>query len=302
MIKLSVVIATYNRAEGLARTLGSLSEQTLDRDLWEVVVVNNNSSDDTEPRFLAWQSASPGIVSRIVFEPNQGLSHARNRGIAEARGEYIVIIDDDELASAKFCQTYYDFFRAHPSISAAGGRMIPFYEYPVPQWLTPYTEHPLASTLDLGDTQRVFPRRKYPIGGNMAFRSRVFKQYGAFNPDLGRKGSKLLAGEEKDLFHRLRKAGETICYVPDAIIFHIIPESRFSKDYFDRVTHMSGVSERIRTLRRSIFAYFGRLLEEIFKWCATVILGVWYMLRGTASKGKYLVRMRWNITRGLLFG
>jgi len=302
MPKLSIVIATYNRAEALVRTLDSFVEQTLDPVLWEIVTVNNNSADNTDARFAAWQAAHPKINARIVFEGKQGLSCARNCGIEASKGEYIAIIDDDELVNIRFCEAYYTFFKTETSAAGAGGRIVPLYEYPVPVWLTKYTERPIAGTLDLGEKCIPFPQRKFPGGGNMAIRRSILKKYDAFNPALGRTGNIPLAGEEKELFRRLHRAGEKIYYIPDAIIYHVIPESRFEPAYFRRLTRMSGVSERIRTLQHSLLAYLMRLLGEVVRWAMTLALALVYLLRGTPSKGGYLIHMRWNITRGLLGG
>ena len=299
---LSIIIATYNRAAGLVRTLDSLAGQTLAPALWEIVAVNNNSTDDTEARFAAWQAAHPALNARMVFEGKQGLSHARNCGIGASQGEYIVIIDDDELVNTRFCEAYHTFFQANTPVAAAGGRIVPLYEFPPPVWLTKYTERPIAGTLDLGEQCIPFPGQKFPGGGNMAVRRSILKKYDAFHPALGRTGNTPLSGEEKELFLRLRRADEKIYYIPDAIIYHVIPLSRFEPAYFARLTRMSGVSERRRTLQHSRFAYLTRLLGEAVRWAATLALACLYLLRGIPSKGKWLIRMRWNITCGLLLG
>ena len=98
MNTISLVIATYNGAKKITRTLQSLTEQTLDKALWSVVVVNNNSSDNTTQVVEEFIAAHPELSIKLVNEPQQGLSFARNRGIDESEGEYIAIIDDDEIA------------------------------------------------------------------------------------------------------------------------------------------------------------------------------------------------------------
>ena len=302
MIELSIVIATYNRAQPLLRTLGSLARQTLDPALWEVVVVDNNCADDTAARFARWAEAHPKVNARLTREPQQGLSPARNRGVAESAGAYIAIIDDDEEVNPEFAESYFRFFRDYPGAAAAGGRIVPLYEYAPPAWLSPYTERPIAGTLDLGPEARPFPAWKFPGGGNMAVRRSALVRYGAFDPALGRTGANPLAGEEKELFGRLRAGGEQVWYVPGAVIYHIIPESKFDPAYFDRLTRQSGVSERIRTQGISRAAYLARLLAEAVKWGGTLALAAGYALRGEAIKGRYLIRMRRNVTCGLLRG
>lgn len=297
-IKISVVIATYNRAASLLRTLESLARQTASPEEFEIVVANNNSTDDTPGTYERFRVSHPELNLRVVFEPEQGLSPARNAGIAAARGDTIAIIDDDEEVNPEFVEAYADFFEHHPDVAACGGRIVPRYESAVPKWLSPYTERPIAGPLDLGDEIREMPRGSYPGGGNMAIRQWAVEQYGAFDPRLGRTGNNPMGGEEKELFGRLRAGGEKIYYVPGAIIYHIIPESKLTTDYFDRLSRMTGVSERIRS--QSERKYLHRLLSECLKWAGTLVLAAGYLLRGAPAKGHYLIRMRWNITRGLL--
>ena len=106
MIRLSLIIATYNRARPLLEALESVVAQDAPPALWECVVVNNNSQDDTEARFADFAARHPAFALRMVREPRQGLSHARNCGIAAARGEYLAIIDDDERINPGFVAAY----------------------------------------------------------------------------------------------------------------------------------------------------------------------------------------------------
>ncbi len=294
---LSIVIATYNRGPSLIRTLRSVvGQHNLDRGEWEVVVVDNNSTDDTQ-QLVAQFAASYGEVVdlRIVKESRQGLSPARNRGIADSRGSIIAIIDDDEEVNTGFGRAYLDFFDEHPDVAAAGGRVIPHYDFKTPRWLSPWTERPISGTLDMGDRVREFDAGHFPGGGNMAVRREALNRVGLFNPELGRTGTKLLAGEEKDLFARLRAAGEKIWYVPGAQILHIIPRERLTLSYLARVSRMVGVSERVRTGRspRRIFA-------EAIKWGATLLLVIFYTLTLRPAKAWGLLVLRWNVTLGLL--
>lgn len=300
MIKVSVIIASYNRADHLRRTLESLACQSADRESFEIVAVNNNSSDHTLQTGVEFSAKFPEINFKMVTETKQGLSYARNCGIENSVGRYIVIIDDDQIVNYRFVESYIDFFDSHPHVAAAGGVIVPLYEYTPPGWLTSYTERPIAGQLDLGDYIRLFPKKKYPGGGNMAVRRSAIERYGMFDPALGRTGNTPLGGEEKEFFARLRKGGEQIYYVPNAIIHHIIPQSKFHRDYFDRLTIMTGYSECIRTKKQGGRAYVAALLREAVKWGATLLLWLGYMLKGEPSKGHYLMIMRRNITQGLL--
>lgn len=301
MVEISVIIATYNRGEQLLRTLQSLTTQSLDRELWELVVVDNNSKDNTQELFKQFLKEHPKVKNmRIVFEGSQGLSHARNRGIRESTGKYIAFMDDDEEANPEFVESYLNFFKTHPEAAAAGGEMIALYEYETPKWLSPYVEQALSSTIDLGDRVKPLKKGRYPIGGNMAFRRSSFEKYGVFNPDLGRTGEKLLGGEEKDLFNRVREGGGEIYWTPDPKILHIIPESRLTKGHLVELSKMIGQSEQVRTRSLSRWRYLGRLFSELIKWAGTLLISLGYILTGRASMAQYLCIMRWNVTKGLV--
>ena len=298
MPRLTVVVATYNRSQSLVRCLESFRTQSSPRTEWEVVVVNNNSKDDTEQRFARFAEENPNLPIRMVLEERQGLSHARNCGMAAAESPYIAIIDDDETVNEDFVRGYIEFFDAHPKAVAAGGRIVPSYEQGRPSWISPYTERPIANPLDLGEEVRPFGRGRCPGGGNMAVRREAIERYGAFDPSLGRTGKRLIGGEETDFFNRLSRSGEPFYYVPTSIIYHHISPDKLTHDYFTRLSYAIGVSEQIRT--RQIGRYGSRLVSEAVKWGATLVLAVGYTLSLRWSAARYLVLMRWQITRGLL--
>ena len=298
--KLSLVIATYNRGAKLAVTLDSLLAQTLPQELWEVVVVNNNSTDDTAERFAAYAAAHPELDVRMVRETEQGVSAARNRGIAESRGEYIVVIDDDERVGPGFLACYYELFESRPGAVAAGGRILPGFESLPPRWMSKYTERAIAGTLDLGDRMREFPEGKFFGGGNHGYRRSAVARYGGYDASLGRTGTVLLAGEEKEFYGRLRAGGEQVVYLPDAVIYHLVEPERLTRAYFVRLCRNIGRSERRRTRAVARGAFAGRLAAEAVKWAGASVLALGYLLRGRPAQGGYLLLMRWQITAGLL--
>lgn len=293
MIRISLVIATYNRATPLMEVLGTVTAQDLPAPEWECVVVDNNSHDDTQQRFAAFAATHPAYNLRIVREAQQGLSHARNRGIAESTAPYIAIIDDDERINPGFLSAYAALFDADPSAVAAGGEIIASYPSGRPAWMSRYTEIPIANPMSFGSCVRPFPAGKIPGGGNMAFRREALVRCGAFDPALGRVGGKLTGGEESDLFERLRRAGEELWYVPGAVMWHIIPPEKLTEEYFRRLCYNIGVSQRTRALihHRLLHAR----LSELFKWGATLVL----CCTMTPLQSRWLFLMRRQITRGM---
>ena len=272
MTSLSIVIATFNRSQSLLRALTSFIGQSAPTDQWEIIVVNNNSSDDTEQRVLEFAEQHPGLPLQMVCETRQGLSYARNCGIEASSAPYIAIIDDDETVNPDFVRAYIDFFDSHPDAVAAGGRIVPAYEADPPKWISPYAERPIANPLDLGESVRPFPKDRCPGGGNMGVRRSAIERYGAFDPALGRVGQKLIGGEETDFFERLSRSGEPFYYIPQAIIYHHIPPQKLTHDYFVRLCRMVGVSARIRSRQNG--RYSAALAAEAAKWAATLVLSL----------------------------
>ena len=297
MIRLSIVIATYNRSSQLLNLLQSVVEQTLPRQEWECVVVNNNSTDDTASAFETFSARYPDCNLRMVLEPNQGLSYARNRGIRESEGEYIAIVDDDERIAPDFVASYVALFDNVPDAVAAGGPIVAEYPTGRPRWMSAFTERPIANTMYFGDQVREFPRGRVPGGGNMALRRSAVRRYGVFDTSLGYVGESLVGGEESDLFERLQIAEAKYYYVPQAVMYHVIPKEKLTSDYLRRLSYNVGVSQ----LRRARYYHRkGRVrLGEVGKWLATLVLAAWYGITLQWRKAKYLLLMRYNITRGL---
>lgn len=293
MIRLSLVIATYNRAEQLMVTLGSVAMQSAAPETWECIVVDNNSSDDTRQRIVAFAKQHSRLNIRYIFEKNQGLSHARNAGITASCGDIVAFIDDDERIVEEFITAYIELFDQHPDAMAAGGKIIAEYPTGRPRWMSHYTEQPIANPMDFGESVRLFPTGRIPGGGNMAMRRRLFDTVGVFNTTLGRTGKRLLGGEESDLFERIARLEYRVYYAPRAVMYHIIPAEKLTHDYFVRLATNTGISQRTRAEQNNRLAklYIG----ELMKWAATLLL----CLTHRPAQSRYLMLMRWHISKGI---
>lgn len=295
-MELSIVISTYNNAASLERALKSVAMQDADKSIWECVVVNNNSTDDTAVRVAAFAKAHSDINIKLVDEPQQGLSYARNRGIAESKGQFIAFIDDDETINEGFVSAYIDLFRNHGAFVGSGALKV-CYETARPKWMSYYTEKMIANPLDLGSEIITITRTITPTGGNMAFNREVFNLYGNFDTNLGRKGGELFGGEENDLFERIRDLGERIFYTPHAIAYHHISGKKLTPEYFDKLSYGVGVSKRMRAEKRDS-------LEELYsdekaKRRYTLLLSIFYILTFRPQKAIWLRRMRNGISKGI---
>ena len=236
----SVVIATYNRAADLRGTLESLARLQPDGD-WEVLVVDNNSTDDTRAVVEAASCRFP-VALRYVFEREQGRSPALNAGIRAAAGDIIVTTDDDVRVEPDWLT------RAGEALGRfqceyVGGRVLPIWGGARPAWLPDRggKHWAVIALLDYGPEPIEFGAR-VPLGVNMAFHRRAFDRAGLFDPHTGRKAGTLLGQEVREWCIRARAAGVRGFYAPELSLRHIIPASRLNKSYFRRWFYWRGIS------------------------------------------------------------
>jgi glucosyl-dolichyl phosphate glucuronosyltransferase len=230
-IDITVLLCTYNRSQRLGETLESLVFQSLPESLcWEILVVDNNSADETRQVVEGFQRRYQNRV-RYLFEPKQGISHARNAAIREAAGDILAFIDDDETATPNWLQNLTMNLHSD-EWAGAGGRVLPPSSFSPPPWLLKtswFAAGPLAS-FDKGlDGAEL---REPPFGANMAFRKEVFTKLGGFRIDLGRSGANMISNEDTEFGRRVLAAGLRIRYEPSALIYHPVEERRLRKDYF----------------------------------------------------------------------
>lgn len=297
---LTVIICTYNRAKYIGPLLESIAANDLNKKEYEIVLVDNNCTDNTRAICEEFAAAHKELRFRYVVEEEQGLSAARNKGIKEAKGEVIIYVDDDALVDTHYLRDYAEWFAAHPETMACGGPIEPLYETQEPDWMTPYTKALLTAWMNYGDKVCEYPKGRFPGGGNAAYRKCVFEKVGLFNTALGRKGGNLMGSEEKDIFDKMHVLGMQVLYLPTPVLHHCIPQTKLEKDYFNRLTLQIGVSERHRTLAISGRKYLKRLFSEFIKWCGTFVLLCGYIISFHPMKGWKLVQFRWNVTKGLL--
>jgi glucosyl-dolichyl phosphate glucuronosyltransferase len=296
-MKISAIICTYNREAYILDALTSLQDQSLDPSLYEIILVDNNSTDATPLLCMDFsRHTKQGIQFHYYKETQQGLSHARNRGIVLARGEYVAFLDDDAVACKAYLQEICDFFEHHSSVDAIGGRIFPKYEQEPPSWMPSYIT-PLFSILDLGEIDKPFSSGNYPVGANMAFRKEVFAKSGLFNTELGRTGKNMMGGEEKDLFYRIQKHSCAVWYAAKPWVYHIIPAQRMTKSFIYAQAIGVGVSERRRTYKTA--AYIMSVCKELLKWGASFLLALQYLILAKPGKARMILLFRVWVSQGL---
>lgn len=293
MIRLSLIVATFNRSEQLLTTLRSVALQSHRAEEWECIVVDNNSKDNTRAVVEKFISEHATLNIRYKFVEEQGLSFARNGGIREAKGDIVAFIDDDERIVADFVSAYISLFDLHPDAMSAGGEIIAEYPTGRPRWMSRYTEEPIANPMSFSQHIRLFPKGRIPGGGNMAVRRKALDIVGLFDTSLGRTGKSLTGGEESDLFERMAEHEMACYYLPRAVMYHIIPSEKLTLDYFKRLNFNNGRSQ----LRRAELHHRTPILyiKECAKWVATLLL----CLVHRPAQSRYLLTMRYQISRGI---
>lgn len=248
-IRITVAIPTYNRANFLRQILSGLAGQDYAPAGFEVLVVDNNSTDET--RAVVEEFAGAATAPRYIQEPTQGLNHARNRAIAEARGEIVVFADDDILVPTDWLTNLTGPIESDAlrRIGAVGGEVIPVFPDGVPGWVS-HWHRPLKYREEAG------PISKQPMGANLAFPKWVFERLGLFEPTLDRCAKYLFDGGDGDMIRRVRAAGLEVWFAPAARVEHQIPASRTSLRYNARHAFDSARSRVIARVREGGAAAF----------------------------------------------
>jgi len=237
MLDLSVVICTHDRYEALSRSVDRLIGCADFSDRCELLVVENTPP----PRRRSIKLPPRGNLRRTVCE-TPGLSSARNHGIGEARGAVIAFLDDDALVEPGWCSAILRRMDAEARLLAVGGKVVPRYDSAV---LPPWYDQRLAgylSCIDWGMTPRYLRAGEWVVGANMAFRRDVFRQYGLFDVNLGRRGTaSLLSNEETALLARIGL--DRVFYDPDIAVQHLIPVERLTARWFRSRVYWQAISD-----------------------------------------------------------
>jgi glycosyltransferase involved in cell wall biosynthesis len=228
-MNVSIAIATYNRADELQKTLaGLLQLDTAGCPEHEVLVVDNNSKDETAAVVNRMMPVFGGRL-RYVREQKQGLSHARNRAIDDARYEIVAYLDDDVDTDPQWLKCLCAAYDSE-DVAVVGGRAYLVYPGPKPRWLGESIEG-LLTKVDLGPDRRTVDPSEL-CGVNLSFQKVWLERAGGFRTDMGRVGTTLLGGEDTDMGERIAAIGGSVMYEPNAIVGHRVPQSRLSRKWF----------------------------------------------------------------------
>jgi glycosyltransferase involved in cell wall biosynthesis len=244
-LNVSVVICTYNRCDSLRRTLDRFCRMKVPADLqWELIVVDNNSTDTTRS---VCDELAGRLPLRYVFEPRQGQSSARNRGIQEAAGDLVAFTDDDVDVSQDWIAQLHQAAVRHPEAGFFGGRIIPRWERPPPGWLAKHSATLLkgmAMHFDRGDTECLVASGDKPFfGANMAFRKTLLAPGPSFREDIGLSADAATRQDETVFMNELLAQGHKGLYAPAVVVFHRNPPSRMTERYVREWFRGHGISK-----------------------------------------------------------
>ncbi len=294
--QISLVICTYNRDKYLPGTLATIVKQSIDKSKFELLIIDNNSTDNTAVITEKFIKENPAINTRYFFEPNKGLSFARNRGIAEAAAPVIAYIDDDVILPENYLDTLPAFFNEYTNASGAGGKVMPKYEHgEEPVWMNKYLNG-FIGKVDHGENIKLFSKAmKYPAGCNMIYKKEILLAAGGFNNAL------TFRSDDKYIFHAVKKVSDKIYYLPQAWLYHYIDEARLKASNFKNLYLKTGNEERKRVVAASgTWGWIKKLAEFKIKFGVSLLLFFLFMIKGEYQKGKYTMLSQWYTLAGFL--
>ena len=234
---ITCILCTHNpRPAYLARTLDALRAQTLPVELWELIIVDNASQEPVSGRFDLSQ-----LNARVILEPRLGLTQARLTGFQNARFDWLVLVDDDNLLAADYLEQAQRIASEHPQLGAFGGRVEGEFEGVPPEWVLPHLEVLALRSLDRSVWSNFYDWRSTPIGAGMVVHTsvaRAFAEMADISPIkllLGRKGDSMASAEDVDLAYTALDLGYGIGRFTELNLTHLIPKERFDPAYLERL-------------------------------------------------------------------
>lgn len=296
-VRLSVIIATWNRAASLAEALSSIEKLEVPPTIsWEVFIVDNNSTDDTKAVCQKFVRQNPGRF-HYLFEQRQGQSCALNTGIENAQGEILVFTDDDITVDKHWLAETVKVYETFPCIGV-GGKIVDTWVSEKPSWLSldgPYKLMAAIVRLDRGDEPCELTTP--PYGANLSVRKEAFQKYGDFRTDLGPTGGSEIRGGDTEFCWRLLHAGEKLIYAPKAIVYHPVAENRISKRYFKEWYYAFGqAAARMERAPEHTVRYFG-FPRYLLRTCLHDLL-LW--MTSFSAKRRFFYKLQLFITWGRL--
>ena len=227
----SVIIPSYNRSNLIEFTLKSLVEQDYPHNLFEIIVVDNASTDNTADVVKKWVARYPDLI-RYEYEDRQGSHFARNGIIGKVKGDLLYFTDDDMIADKQMLSSLVKVMEEHPEVATATGRVLPRWEKEPPSWLKQYFINGWLSLYDRDDDLYMSDEDFGVFSCHQMVRKGLFIKAGGYNPDIV--DGEWLGDNETGLNIKLKKSGGWFAFTHDAVTEHIIPPYRTTQAYFNK--------------------------------------------------------------------
>jgi glycosyltransferase involved in cell wall biosynthesis len=286
----SIIIPTYNRAHLIGITLESLLNQTYPKDRFEILVVDNNSSDKTAVVVKEWEAKSKGGI-KYYFEPRQGSHFARNGIVNSTKGELLYFTDDDMIADENMLFELVDVFKKNHQVGTATGRVIPKWERKPPAWVEKYFENGWLSLLDREEELFISKDDFGVFSCHQAVLKDVFIKAGGYNPDIV--NGEWLGDNETGLNIKIKALGYQFAFSRKSVIYHMIPPSRMTQQYFMNRFANQGNCDSYTDFRK--FNYTPVQLKQNIKQFRKMILKKFlkYILLFILQRDKWRVHKAW---------
>lgn len=228
---ISVVIPTYNREKMLSITLDSFINQSYPNDCYEIIVANNNSTDNTQKIIDEYISKYPNLI-KTIFEKRQGVHYTRNSAAKVSKGDLLYYTDDDMIADENLLKNLSQVFINNPDVASASGKILPKWEKEPPEWVKEHLNNYLLSLNDMGDDTIIKEKDFCVFSCHQMMRRDVFFQSGGFNPE--NTAGEWIGDGETGLNVKIKELGYKFAYVGNSIIYHMIPSSRMTQKYLNK--------------------------------------------------------------------
>lgn len=290
MVSLSVIIPTLNRAKYLRAALESILNQTLDKKLYEIIVVDNGSSDHTKEIVEELNRLYQNRI-RYFYDPKPGLHIGRHVGMKESRGDILSFVDDDIIAFPHWLESVLNSFESRSDVALVGGRILPAYEVDPPTWYESLWDtndfgkvEGWLTLVDLGEREKEIPP-DYVYGCNFSIRKKILEECKGFHPDYMPWDLRKYCGDgETYVSEFIRENNLVTIYNPLASVYHRVTAERLTKKYLCKRAYLQAISFSYSVTRKNEDKC--KLFVSIMKRIKTVILSYLFW-----SKKK--VRIHW---------
>jgi glucosyl-dolichyl phosphate glucuronosyltransferase len=297
-LDLTIAICTWNRAALLDQTLMRLREAEIPIDIsWELLVVDNNCTDNTQ---VVLAKHTKHFPLKILQELQQGHSHARNRAVREAQGNWLIWTDDDVLVPADWLMQYWQAMQLFPEAAYFVGPVRPWFENTPPAWVIRHSAklQSFWALVDHGPEVRKLTEKEYGFGANMAFKLELLKAH-PFDARRGRVANRLTSGDDSLVIEQLKKQGHFGVWVGTAPVEHWLPSSRLTSQYVFDIHRWNEAAEGFSAFAKDGSSLFRDAPRWMWKryWLAELRRMMYAFAKGERWLDALLEAARW---RGIL--